>query len=1071
MRDATVATSRQRTAQPPRTLRLTVLGGLAVEGVERYQLGSRRARELLRELALARGRPVAADVLAEVLWGEEQPSDPHAQVAVLVSRLRRVLGPERILLADAGYSLRYDWLDLEAAEALAADADGRLVRGRFASALASARSALALLSAGGASATMADPAIGRLLARVRSLCSRALLAGGDLAGAIEVAQQALDAEPFDEEALRLAMTGMAAAGQASAALVLYERFREHLADELGASPSPATAMVHRAVLREEPVPGVVVQAARRQMVSAKPELDLVGRDDEVDQLNAALTAARGHLTRIVVEGEAGIGKTFLITRWLAGLGDEVTALLARCDTVNPSLPLEPILDALHAHLRAVGPAAAERLLGPERGLLAPVLSGAVSPGDDGFDVALSLATSPAGEAIFHAALVSLMQRVCAGPAVLVIDDFHRSDNATASWLGRLAQRAPDLQLLVIAAQRSHEPSRMTADRVLTVAPLDMDAAAAIVGATRAQRLHQRSGGNALFLTELGRSEDDETIPETVQASINTRCDAMLEAAATLRSAAVLGTIIDVELLTRILGIDPIRVIDHLEQAGRLAFLEERQGAFVFRHDIVRDALAAGAGALRRAWLHREAAQALATRASADPLALAEHARLSGERRIAADALARASAIAMERFDHATALTLVDESLAFEVTTPALLQRARIHLWRGRYPDAERDADTALERGDDLRALEVGGAIAYYRRRFTRAHSLATALLERSDDAALQLGGLIIGARAAHASGDLGGALRLFQRALPLARRNALPEPASVYAFLEVHRGDTGHALRLLEDPARMRRGTASTAYTTAHDHFIGGYALATCGRLSEALVQWQRGATEAERQGLVRYQALCMNLSSWVYRGIGEFHLARQANDAARDAGRAVDYRELEAYAVLDICETAMLEDDHDAAATWFEQARAMTLDDYAYRWRHLLRLGILDARAHLDRGDAERSLATATATAAQARDHGARRYQLLASLVEVEAASRLGAVIDVVSFRQLCRELPSVAGPESWALVARAGVITGFDWCNELAAEQADAVAAALPEAFSPSFRRHARTRLDNTRMVGRRD
>jgi hypothetical protein len=165
-----------------------------------------------------------------------------------------------------------------------------------------------------------------------------------------------------------------------------------------------------------------------------------------------------------------------------------------------------------------------------------------------------------------------------------------------------------------------------------------------------------------------------------------------------------------------------------------------------------------------------------------------------------------------------------------------------------------------------------------------------------------------------------------------------------------------------------------------------------------------------------------------------------------------------------------MLDDDHDAVASWFDQVRAITLEDYAYRWRHLLRLGIFEARAHLDRGDDERSLATATATATQARDHGARRYELLARLVEVEATTRLGAATNVVGFRQLCRELPSVAGPESWALVARAVVITGFGWCGELAAEQAEAVAVALPEAFSPSFRRYARTRLDKTRMVGRR-
>jgi DNA-binding SARP family transcriptional activator len=1070
MRDANVATSRRRTPQPPRPLRLTVLGGLAVEGVDRYELGSRRARELLRVLALARGRPVATDALAELLWGDEQPRDPNAQVAVLVSRLRRVLGPDRILLADTGYSLRYDWLDLEAAEALADDADSRLQRGRFASALAAGRGALELLLAAGSGAAAADPAIARLTARVRNLCARALLAGGDLASAVEVAQQALDAEPYDEEALRLAMTGMAAAGQASAALLLYERFRERLADELGASPSPASAVVHRAVLREEPIPGTVVHTAGVQAGGATPERDLVGRDRELAELDAAFSVAgERRLIRLAVEGEAGIGKTFLLNRWLAGLGNDVTVLTARCDQINPSLPLEPILDALHAHLRAVGPGAAERLLERERWVLAPVLSGVIQPGDVGLDVALSMAGSPAGEAILYAALVALMERVCTGPAVLFIDDFHRSDQATASWLGRLAQRAPDLQLLVIAAQRSHEPRRITADRVITVAPLTVDAAAAIVGQRRAERLHQRSGGNALFLTELGRSDDDEIIPETVQASINARCDVMLEGGGTLRSAAVLGTSVDVGLLTRILGIDPIQVIDHVEQASRLGFLEERQGTFVFRHEIVRDALSASTGALRRAWLHREAAQVLVGQPGTDPLALAAHARLSGERRIAADALARAAAIAMERFDHTTALLLVDESLSFEVTTPALLQRARIHLWRGRYADAEHDANAALARGDDLQALEVGGAIAYYRRQFDRSQSLAMDLLERSDDTGLQLGGLIIGARASHAAGDLGAALGLIQRATALARRGGLPEPASIYAFVEVHRGETAHALRLLQDPSRVgRAATASTAYTTVHDHFIGGYALATCGRVSEALDQWAMGAVEAERQGLVRYGALCLNLSSWVYRGLGELNRASEANDAARHAGRAVDYRELEAYAVLDLCETAMLDGDGDEAANWLDQARAITVEDYAYRWRHLLRIGVLDARTQMDRGDHERALATAAAVSTQAIEHGARRYEMLARLIEIESTAQLGMAIDADELRRLCAELPNVAGPEAWALVARAGATTGLRWCVDVAAEQADALARALPEALSGSFTRYARTLLDSTGIAG---
>ena len=97
-------------------VRVRVLGGFEVEGLTRHQLGSRKARTLLKLLALARARPVAIDHLIECLWSNDEaaPSRPDEQLAVLMSRLRAVLGPERLVRTDAGYTLICDWLDLEA---------------------------------------------------------------------------------------------------------------------------------------------------------------------------------------------------------------------------------------------------------------------------------------------------------------------------------------------------------------------------------------------------------------------------------------------------------------------------------------------------------------------------------------------------------------------------------------------------------------------------------------------------------------------------------------------------------------------------------------------------------------------------------------------------------------------------------------------------------------------------------------------------------------------------------------------------------------------------------------------
>jgi DNA-binding SARP family transcriptional activator len=80
-----------------------LLGSFDVERVPARDLGSRKSRTLLKVLALADHQPVSVDRIADVLWGDEQPSRPAEQVGVLVSRLRGVLGAERITRTDAGY--------------------------------------------------------------------------------------------------------------------------------------------------------------------------------------------------------------------------------------------------------------------------------------------------------------------------------------------------------------------------------------------------------------------------------------------------------------------------------------------------------------------------------------------------------------------------------------------------------------------------------------------------------------------------------------------------------------------------------------------------------------------------------------------------------------------------------------------------------------------------------------------------------------------------------------------------------------------------------------------------------
>ncbi len=92
-------------------------------------LGSRKARTLLKLLAVERARLVSVDRITEVLWDGDPPAEPAQHVATLVSRLRRILGSEVIRGGRQGYQLAGSqaiMIDLDEAARLTSHAEREL---------------------------------------------------------------------------------------------------------------------------------------------------------------------------------------------------------------------------------------------------------------------------------------------------------------------------------------------------------------------------------------------------------------------------------------------------------------------------------------------------------------------------------------------------------------------------------------------------------------------------------------------------------------------------------------------------------------------------------------------------------------------------------------------------------------------------------------------------------------------------------------------------------------------------------------------------------------------------------
>ncbi|GAB2542394.1 AfsR/SARP family transcriptional regulator [Nocardia heshunensis] len=223
-----------------------------------------RARLLVAALATHPGRSRGAQALIDEVWGDAPPRAPMNALHTQVSRLRSALPEGALEIGPAGYRLVLapEQVDLTLAQQLEKQA-------RQAHTVGDHRTCLDLLAAartlwrGEPAADLPPGPVAEELATLAATRLRALdvleLAAreaiGDLLGAIELAERACAADPFDEPAHGTLMRLLAAAGRTNEALDVFATLRTRLVDQLGADPGPALVALNTAILRGEPLPG------------------------------------------------------------------------------------------------------------------------------------------------------------------------------------------------------------------------------------------------------------------------------------------------------------------------------------------------------------------------------------------------------------------------------------------------------------------------------------------------------------------------------------------------------------------------------------------------------------------------------------------------------------------------------------------------------------------------------------------------------------------------------------------------------------------------------------------------
>jgi DNA-binding SARP family transcriptional activator len=656
---------------PETSLELRVLGELtAARDRVPIDLGGLRQRAVLAALLIHRSQVVAADRLADLVWGGRPPTNPTGALQAYISHLRRRLQPEAaarrrgdvIVRAGNGYLLRLapDAVDAWRFESVV-DSTAGLAPSECARALGDAlRLWRGPAYAEYAGQTWVEAEVTRLdalraVARERLLEAR--LQFEDAARLVGDLEAMVAEDPLREERWRLLVLALYRAQRQADALAALRRARALLADELGVDPGPALRSLEAEVLAQSPsldappVAPPVVRLSTPAAPAEAPSSDLIDRVRELALLRLAVEGlAAGAPAWIQIDGPAGIGKTRLLVetvRMAEAAG--ARTLSARASELERSHGFGVVRQLFEPVVR-------------DPSLVDGLFEGAANGARVVFDgLSVVEGASHGNFAVLHGLYWLTVNLAGQGPVLLTIDDAQWCDPASLRFLAYLVKRLEGLPVLVVLTVRSGEDgpegsliAELTLDPSVTVLrprPLSPESAGMLVhellgeGADSFVRAcHRMTSGNPLLLRQLLRALEEEGVRpdvahvDTVRA-VGSRAVSSLvmlrlrrmppAVTAVARAVAVLGE--DAQLpavadLARLSEEDAAGAIDTLSRSEIL--LNRLPLAFV--HPLVRDAVYGDVPSADRALHHERAAQLLQAGGAA-PDAVATHLLLAPSR--------------------------------------------------------------------------------------------------------------------------------------------------------------------------------------------------------------------------------------------------------------------------------------------------------------------------------------------------------------------------------------------------------------------------------------------------------
>jgi predicted ATPase/DNA-binding SARP family transcriptional activator len=693
-----------------------------------------RVLSLLAYLIVNRDRRLTRSAVASALWPDDLEEDARANLRRHLHRLNTELpkcGDERWIEATTS-TLQWNekapaWIDVVEFEHSAESGDG-------------AARAADLFGGEFLEGTFDDWVVAereRLLAIFLDVAyDLAISARGerDFVRACEYADRMLALGEWREDAARVKIAALYEMGDRPGALAAFDAFSKQLRDDMNVDVMPETRALRDAILANVPLSSET--SAARSIQAAVP---IVGRTEELDRLLAIWqVAARRTGTTVFVGGEAGVGKSRLLSEFAKSVELQGGHALFGHAREGEGAPYQPLVDVIRAGAPYL---VRDELPDVWLSALAPLVPELLRLHPDLPDVP----SIEGGKQRLHEAFARVLESLARRrPVAVILEDLHWTNVDTLDAFEHLARRVGSSHIMLVATYRSDEASSEHPLRTLRrhlqhehrativgLGPLSRDGIRALVAESAAHvadpealadAIYKSSDGNPLFAWQLlhgfletGTLSSENVAIDQAIAERAARLDP--ETRRVLDVASLVGDRFSIEELAEIGAWDESTVfaaVDTLLDLRLFRYATAPGLDLSFAHRLIRDAIGAEVPEHGLAGLHRRIATVLERTRDAEAALVASHYALAGDRKAAYATYAYAARTAAAIFAHADATEYAkrasefasDERERFDALIQlldAFLIGTERSVWEGAVDEAQRLAD-GLTDDDRFEAL-------------------------------------------------------------------------------------------------------------------------------------------------------------------------------------------------------------------------------------------------------------------------------------------------------------------------------------------------------------------------------